>query len=372
MKKLIRLLALALFAISFPACSNDKDSELDGNHRLDGQEKPVVYKYKLALGGDYVEQSEEPLSRADAEVTYIGINVKRRDKEGDDDKSENYAYGVFSSQNDITISLQSGYVYDFEATILIDGTDKLQINSKKFDTPFRFRQGNNESGEPQNLPTNQKDNFIYFNGDGDKALKGYLCQLSSGNAFVKLSDQPNDMISSQSVCNYPRVKRFYGIEDDVDPDKLAVTGDPIVIPMSYKCFGLKIKVNELPDGTTLTVKDSNLTQENLDKGNAYSHIMFPQDLKFSKNGILEWEDVYSLNDLTQDSPISFKLVFKWDRGVGKTETFENTIQVEPKIKKVLLITIKGTANNQHTGNIILDNESTDLEPDEVTIDYNGN
>lgn len=369
MKKLIRLLALALFAISFQACSNDKESELDGNHRYDREDKPVLYKFRLALGGDYIEQTEEPLSRANDDVTYVGINVTRKERSSSNAKPEPYAYGVFTNKDDISINLQSGYIYDFEATILIDDVDKLSIN-KKIGAPFRYKQDDKQTDLIQPLTAN-KDRFIYFYEESDNALKGYLSELSSGTAFVKLTDQPDYPITSPASCKYPRVKRFYGTKQNIDPEELAVSKSPITIKMQYKCFGLRIETVEIPYGTSLTVKDVNFNERNL-SGDVYSHIMFPKDLKFAANGTTEWENIFSMNNLTDDNPISFELIFTWDRGVGKSETFKTTIQVEPKFKKILLIKINGTANNQHTGNIILEDESTDLEPDEETIEHNGN
>lgn len=324
------------------SCSLDNDPQDDGNHRLHQEKTRKVYKFQMSLGGDYVDQSEEPLSRANEPNTYVGINVTCKDKTVKDAPAENYAYGVFTSKDNLTIDLISGYTYDFEATILRDGTDK-------YDTSSSYK-------EPFNTGINQisiRDiNKFTYHQENSNNLK--LTNLASGEAQVHLFDQP-DYVSEYSNCMYPRVDRYYGKIQNVDPDNLSSLDNKITIPLDYKCFGIKIIVTDLPENTTLKVRDEN-NPEDVYGGNCYTFLMFPKDLTFNSE-IREWEDVYSSYDLTKDDdddPINFTLEFTWDRGMGITEKFTSSIDVRPKMKKILQIKVTGNASTQTTGNLILE------------------
>lgn len=370
MKTLLKTLGIVIFAMTCQSCSLDNDPQDDGNHRLHQDKTRKVYQFKLSLGGDYVEQSEEPLMRASEPNTYVGINVTCKDKSLVDAPTENYAYGVFTSKDNITIDLISGYTYDFEATILRDGTDKYDTELSGYRQPFRYYQDYKPEFEPAFYEKKKLNNFQYSYIDPSNILKGYLCDLKLGPTSVILEDQD---LSSNSITSYPRVHRYYGTLSDIDPSTLGDIDDTILIPCDYKCFGIKIIINELPDNTSLTVKDVNLTNANIalnDKNNGYPFLMFPKDLVFDST-TPEWEDIYCVKNLVSDTPTSFELVFTWDRGMGKKETFKTSFDITPKNQKILVIKVNGSASTQVSGNISFETTGDEnLTPDTETINYN--
>lgn len=365
MKKLIRLLALALFAIGFQACSNDKDSELDGNHRLDGEEKPVVYKFKLALGGDYVEQSEEPLSRAE-NSSYVGINVTRTEK--GTTSQEKYAYGVFTIKSDIEIDLVSGYTYDFEATVLTDNTDALYYDnsSKGYPEPFVIWEKEiTDRNYIKNLyPREHLEDFQYtydLTKYPTEDTKNALYDLKYGRAKVNING--NKYIVN--TCEYPRVDRFYGTKTGVDPLALPESGE-IEIKVDYKCFGIEIDASSIPQGTTLSWVDITKGRDN--DGVSNELLQFPENLKLSSESedTSIWSEVYSLNNMLGDGTESYTFRFTWDKE-GKKETFDQTFQVRAKYKKILKIIISGEANIHTTGNIKITETGKNMTPEDPLI-----
>lgn len=366
-ERLARVHSIAISAIAIivsvmtAGCTSDHGPESDGNHRYDKdtkKEKP--YLMRLSFGGDYVEQSEEPLQRASSSGSYAGINVTRRPKNDPNASPEKYAYGVFTDKNNIVIELFSGYTYDFEATVLTDKTDRLSTSTilgKGYTTPFSF---NIKSVQPTMMPTQDAGKFHYNQKESSSAYENpsyYLHQISSGTAFVDFDD--NDLHAHPANYAHPRSHRFYGTINNVDPEMLVTASgsEPIEIDMRYKCFGLKIDASSIPEGTTLTWVDKNIDDIN----NVYEGLVFPEKIELSKNGITEWEDIYSVSDLRGNDPIDFTLAFTWDRGMGTKDKFEANISVRPGIRKILKIVFDGGANTRYEGNIILNEDPIDLD-----------
>lgn len=361
----IAICAMTFFTGSFLAgCTNDHAPESDGNHRHGKGPQPKVYTYKLSLGGDYIDQSEEPLFRADNPATYVGINVTRKEKGNPDAETENYAYGMFLDQTSMSIDLESGYLYDFEATLISDRTDEyIQYDNSSFDAPFRFKQTGQSSTDKLQFQRSLLNKFQYNTNPSIKPeLKGFLCELSKGKAKIKHSDQTDPMIVPTPRCLFPRVNRFYGTKEFFDPQSLSSSNPSIEIPLAYKCFGIKINISNMPPDTYLTVKD---ITERSDDAEANSKLFFPADLLVSSNDETEnlvWEDVYSLYNLSDDNSETFKLRFTlFSTVLGKSVAhFDEVIEVKAKIKKVLTASILGDVNTLVTGNIILQLDNTDL------------
>lgn len=367
-ERLARVHSIAISAIAIivsvmtAGCTSDHGPESDGNHRYDKdnkEEKP--YLMRLSFGGDYVEQSEEPLQRASSSGSYAGINVTRRPKNDPNASPEKYAYGVFTDKNNIVIELFSGYTYDFEATVLTDKTDKLSTSTilgKGYTTPFSF---NKKSVQPTLMPVGDSGKFHYNQAESESEYADpsyYLHQISSGTAFVDLSD--NNNYAHPGNFAYPRVHRFYGTLKNVDPELLvsASGSKPIEIDMKYKCFGLKIDASAIPETTKLTWVDKSDKKET---NNVYESLIFPAEINLSKEGTTEWEDIYSVSDLRGNDPIDFTLAFTWDRGMGTKDKFEANISVRPGIRKILKIVFDGGANTRYEGNIILNEDPIDLD-----------
>lgn len=361
----IAICAMTILTGSFLAgCTNENDPESDGNHRHEKGPQPKVYTYKLSFGGDYIDQSEEPLFRADNPATYVGINVTRKAKDNPDTESENYAYGMFLDQTSMSIDLESGYLYNFEATLISDRTDEyIQYNTSSFDAPFRFQQIGQSSTDKLQFQRSLINKFQYNTNPSVKPeLKGYFCELSKGKAKIKHSDQTDLMIVPTPRCLFPRINRFYGTKEYVDPQSLSSTAPSIEIPLAYKCFGIKINVSNMPEDTYLTVKD--ITKRSSDT-EANSNLFFPANLHISTDkelGTSVWEDVYSMYNLSEDNKETFKLHFTlYSTVLGKSiAQFDEEIEVRAKYKKVLTASVIGEVNTLVSGNIILQLDNTDL------------
>lgn len=338
------------------ACSNDNSPEQDGNRRDPGVEAGKIYTVSLSLGGDYVEVSDESLTKTETGSKYIGINVTRRpvQSDGTTASSEQYAHGVFV-KDEISIDLVSGYLYSFEASILKDGDDEYRTQSNNYPEPFRIDVYGKPSATGANYSAGNVNKFVYF----DDKNTYYLNMLASGSAYVSFGSTTTKMLA---VYDYPRVHRYYGTLTDFNPSS---SQSAINIEMKYKSFGLKVVAESIPEGTSVTWKDIN---ENPNIG--YTTLCFPAEAKLSKTGD-SWESIYSLNDLTKDESKEMTLQFTWDRGANDIEIFSQTITFKAKQKKVLKINITGSANTTKTGNITFTYDSEELSEDVISVNHTG-
>lgn len=356
MKKLISLIALAVLGIILPSCSTDKDPEAEGNHRHQN-EAPKVYTYKLSFGGDYIDQSEEPLTREGETPIYIGINVTRSENTVNT-PIEKYAHGVFTNKDGITIDIIEGYQYEFEATVLTNKTDIYKLDNGNYPIPFSCY-ADHDADHKTAFSKDDINKFIYTNGSEftDESKKRYLPKLSSGSAYVDIT---NFATIKFGECAYPRVNRYYGkttIDASFFPE-----GKEINIPLEYMCFGLKIQIGYVPEGTYITWED--ITAES--SSNQGDFLQFNKDFKLdSKNPL--YEDIYSLNDLTQSTQ-KLKFKFTWHKGDNSTEVFEKEFSVNAGKRKILTISVSGNSNIPRPGNIIISmNDSSLKDEDEILI-----
>lgn len=383
-KRLIYILPFLLSAVLF-SCRSGNDPFDAGNHRFPWEKKsPVMYTVRLSLDGDYITETEEPLTRDDDKYTYVGINVFSKGE--DDSEYKNYAYGLYKyrrsdfdpSQTGITINLLSTDIYKFKATVLKDDTDVLShtgANSYKpgYGEPFRVHPSNGEYEESKLC----NDNGFIYTSDVNIDDEGQFVTLSSGKSFVTIDGLTG--YQAKKASGFPRVKRFYGYYDDgYNP----VENASLIIPMDYTCFGLKFEVeNEgMPAGTYLTVEDNNWYEEDPDLKIFPTDgkiVMFPESLKLGipsdddDQGILQsWSGVYSMNNLLPGATDSFTLRFTWHRGSGVTEVFTHTVPgVKAGKMKVLKINVSGTTvtNPEGTISFTMGSEDLTIDPDAVTI-----
>lgn len=357
----------------------------DGNHRFPYKKaKNKVYTMKLSLSGDFITEYDELLLREgtrDGETregyTFVALNVFRTEKaEGQSASSastgeQNYAYGVYRyspdqttgkfDKNNIAVNLKlvGGYVYRFEATVLTEFVDNLKMkDGNSYSHPFRVLENLNSSGG-----WFHKDSlgFMHYNysfevssdknvnsGVSSGAGKKYLADISNGKADVVVGKDFGDYDDSSGLFHYPRVKRFYGKEEGVDPEELSSNGSTVInqgIDMKYKSFGLLIVVKDLPANTHITVAD----QRENKNSNERNFLIFPKGLKLGKDGA--WEGLYSMNDLINESE-TIKLTFTWNKGGGNTETFPAEFIIKPKTRKIIEIDIEGSRTVQTEGNVV--------------------
>ncbi len=367
MKRIVNMMLLALMVSCISSCKNDLDSLEGGNHRIQRtKEKPKFKTLCLSFGGDFadfINEEEEPLLRAETGDTLVGINVLYSNKE-DGIENQPYAYGLFPRTDKIYINLLTGNTYNFEASILIEKEDKMVDNSsstKGYGQPFRTTNGDGF------FPLDEMDKFKYaYESTNSFKFK----ELQSGTALVYIDN------NQFGEMRFPRVKRFKGEVSAFDP--LLLTD--VNIPMNYKCFGLKIEVEDIPDHTQISFKDvtdseTNPNNKNKNPNTDYQYFLqFPKDkwLNKSSEESKSWEGLYSLNDLTKDTQ-DFKLRFFWYKGPGLTiEQFDYPVTVEAKKKKILKINVSGDVNETKTGNIIIAPLIDTLVEDEEKVNHDFN
>ncbi|MDE6562455.1 MAG: hypothetical protein K2K75_13820 [Muribaculaceae bacterium] len=366
MKKLLNSLLLIFTLVSISACKSDLDSLEDGNHRSQRiKNKQMVKTVRMSFGGDFITESEEPLLRAEDGDVYTGINVFWTEKNKENAPKEKYAYGLFKRKDNIEIKLVTGYTYEFVATILVEGDDKLYLNPQ-YGEPFVVA-SDEEYKESSSLgyPKDSLNRFIYtynlyqapyeeYNKDNNRR---YFRRLTSGYSLVETG---GDGEYESGTYRNPRVKRFYGFSNSFDPG----ISDTVRISMGYKCFGLKIIVDSISGGE-LTVEDVTKYSSNGYKPElAIDKLVFPKSLVFTKEGTTVWEGKFSMNGMSSDAE-TFDLNFHWDKGNGDTDNFPCHIEVHPKMKKVLKLKINGTINQGTKGNIVFSMDTEDMDDEAI-------
>ncbi|MDE5585673.1 MAG: hypothetical protein K2I92_04925 [Muribaculaceae bacterium] len=357
MKKLLGGLMLGLVVAGMTSCSNVTDPLEDGNHRSHKlKNQPIKKTIRMAFGGDYVSESEEPLLRAEDGEKFTAVNVFRTEKDKEGAQEEKYAYGLFKNKDEVSIDVVTGFTYRFESSILIEKEDILYFNNNQYSLPFQYNSSGNPTGSNTSYHTDKLDKFQYTttNSKGETIEdrnRNYFTQLQSGTTNIRTSD----LSAGNGRAWYPRVKRYYGTYSSFDPG-LSETVD---INMAYKCFGLKIVVVDLPGGH-LTVKD--ITKDGIRDKSEEQLLIIPKNLELALDKTKEWECVYSMNKLLSESE-TFNLEFTWHKGGNVTEKFTTEVTVKPKTKKVLRLNVNGNPNYETKGNIKFIMDSEDLVDD---------
>lgn len=364
---------MLLFIIGgISSCHNELDSEDSGNNRGHGvNEKPQMKTLTMSFGGDYISETEEPLQRAEDGETYTAINVYYTKSDTDGAKKEKYAYGLFKGTDPISIVVFTGYEYSFEATILKEREDKVRMLSGGYTDPFRLHDGSSENFDNAwSYISKDLNSFHYTYLIEDDNSRSYFCQLASGTAYVNsggdLLDGNGNSITVDRWIRYPRVKRFYGKLEKFTPSD--DEEEQIEIPMEYKCFGLKIVMESIPEHTYVSIKD--VTTYNGPTPTDEPNLVFTKDLKLGLDPEYpnSWECIYSLNNFSTDIQ-EFSIRFDWMKGAGKSEPVIKKVKVEAKKKKVLKVTFDGETSETKSGNIVFTNMEDDLVEDPESFSY---
>ncbi len=218
MKKII----LALLAFTFLwSCDKEKSSDVDYG-------TPITVN--LGIGGD-VSVSSQPISKGSADTGIYGINVYF-DKEKDGTPNDVYAFGIFDNVEDMTITLLSGYKYTFKCTLVRNGVDKLYYGQYGSNTYSGYAKPFQTSSKTSSQVTNS---FNYTSNSGGE----YLTGIGSGVAIIS-----NNGAASSDV-SHPKLNRYYGESANYSP----VVGGVVTIPLKKTCFGLKLIIRGVPEGT---------------------------------------------------------------------------------------------------------------------------
>lgn len=112
--KTFRMLAIAMMTAAFGVCFSSCKKEEAPAPAPEQQEYVTV---NLGLAGEYVEISESPLmTRAEGAQDLIAVRVRTITG---DSEPVNYAYGVFTSLDNVSIKLLAGQKYKFETSIMV-------------------------------------------------------------------------------------------------------------------------------------------------------------------------------------------------------------------------------------------------------------
>lgn len=352
MKQTLKFFGLLMFAAMLASCSSNECEPMDGpaSHRN------ARYTMKLRLGGDYIEESDMPLTRMMDNVpgdTFIGVNVSRKEK-GKANYTK-YAYGVFTDPDAMNIDIHQGDSYEFEVTVLKNGTDKLQREGNNIGNPFLY--GSSYSSAYGYSP----ENLNKFNLSGDYKL----VSLNTGTALVLSNRDDSDRIAAADYL-YPRVHRYYGTKTGYTYS--SDSNGVIDINVTYECVGLKITSESLPEGSTLTWQQVTTNSKTEQYFRFSSDAKFEQNDAIEKNGAYAWEDIYSLNNFVVEDK-SITLRFTLTRQDNTTSYIDKTVTLNRGYKKVLNVVISG--GSTATGNkIVISGLDVGLEEDPTPVVVN--
>lgn len=199
--------ALMIAASCITSCSKITDDTAD---KAEGKEIIVPLKF----GGEIANLGNTPLSRASGnDMLYIQAYTI-----DENDKDVAYAHGLFDGTTDIKIALREGDRYNFFATLVKDGKNRIYMNEEgRWGSPFY---------------TTLTNSFII-----DNDLYGY--DISHGSA---------DLLGGEYGVyrNYPDIDRYYGIYESYMAN--SANTEPVNINMLRTVFGLNVITEDFTDG----------------------------------------------------------------------------------------------------------------------------
>lgn len=209
-------IAAMVASVAMIACSKD-DAPAP-------QDEPEFYTVQLGWGGEIVDIAYEPLDTRAATDDLYGIQVYSTPdvelEEGEEVTWNKFAYGLFDDPNNITITLPKGYKYKFEATMIVDGKNRIYNNVDGYANPFTAAGNWTKATNSFNYQINK-----YFD-------------LYSG--YTSLEDDEE----REKWYFRPNLERFYG-ELVYNPKQ---NNTSAIIPMKRTSFGARFEA----EGTLAT------------------------------------------------------------------------------------------------------------------------
>lgn len=324
--KAFRLIGMALVAMclcmNFASCSND-----DVVAPEDPQEEKYV-TVGLGCTGEFLEFSNSPLSRTTAEELY-GIQVYAltprtyiSGETGEEEiyyKNTPYAYGMFTSLEDVKIRLLEGQKYRFVVSIVMEPCDDYWFGT-------------------------------YY--------PDYLNSYASEFAYTT-SEWLNPTLIS--TYQYP-FDRYYGELDKYTPQE----NMSVEINTKRVAYGVKYETSGLADGESLTVEVSRDIYQNLYSVELDSEV---------NEDIYTFDDIYSawyerdVNDEAIKYTSDKSLTITWNKADG-TAVPMGTYNVT--FKRNVMTTIKIKAENLNMDNgIKVYKEEVAMVPDENIYEIEG-
>lgn len=330
--KTFRMIGMTLLVMMLcVACSNTDADE--PQLEVDNQK---TYEVSLNFGGDYVDVTETPLSRADEPKKYYAINVYCMKTDGTQTSYSTYARGVFDNKEAMKITLLGGYKYKFECTSAIEGEDKFYIDSYG---DLKWPNSNKTYASDMN-----KFKMEYSFGS----------DLGYGTTWY----------SSSSYYYYPKMDRYYGELIDYLPTE----GGTATIPMKRCAFGIKITINGVPDGT--------LRWGSIRTRYTPYYYLYPNTTSHTGSEKLEFSSVYTFYGVYscwqiavagEDYTNTFTINFTWDRANGYSQSFTKEFTVKRNVMTNINVTLSGGSEEVTIGmeeeNSAMTDETTDVEYD---------
>lgn len=319
--KTLRLAGMALFAIlmclDFTSCSNENETLVNDEE---------VYIVKLGWGGEILDITDEPLSRATTNNLY-GVQVySTPDKElaeGEEKVWTPYAYGLFDDPVGISVNLFKGYKYKFVATMLVDGKNKLYSENNIYFNPF----------------------VVTSKGGGTLSNKFNYTALGQ----MALLDEGKTHLPGFNG-KHPNIDRYYGELIDFVPN----SNNSASIPMKRASFGATFIAQN-----TIS-KDGKLEIQLKDAPKMEIEFTEGESNEFKAQDIFTFDDVdgaYAKDDYTETIPVTFN----WHRADGATIPLgTHDITYKRNRNTIVTILIKIGGSESELGFSIDASEQTDI------------
>lgn len=301
---------------------------------IDNPTDEKFYVVKLGLGAE-LDVTYESMTKASGDDLY-GIQVYSSPNTDESVAYKPYAYGLFDNPEDITIKLLEGYKYKFEATMIVDGKNKLSSSSSNgYWSPFTTNAiSSNNVGV--------SDDFVFSSSVKIDPGKAFT-QMKSGSYYV------------------PNIERFYGETTGYIPSE----GASVEISMKRVCFAAKFIAQGKfkKDGGKITIQIPDAPVAYIVADDANEH---------------KYEDVYTFRDIKgaynaakdNDYEVEMDVNLSWTKGDGATVPFGD-YKIKFRRNKKTVINIKVDDKSSGNGIGIIIEEEAITEGDTYTIDPGG-
>lgn len=321
----------------------------------------------FAMKGDVSVEETPLITKAAGEETeskdlYGIIVYYDADQSGKID--DYYGEGFFDNINDMTISLITGYKYQFICTLIKNGKDILKhtdsvsfngfdvLRNKGYLEPFGYV---NREYTPRYWEGREVKNEFVLGNENSTNLS--IQRLRSGDA--RCNDGREKIGGSYYSIYYPSIDRYYGEITDYSPKDNGVVN----IDMKRCVFGVKFVVTGITDGVLgFSMSDETHGPTLFFRDNIKVDTIFDKAIYTYRNIYECWSKSLTTDDYSQD----FFLLINWQRDNGVTQSFRKTITFKRNVLTTVNIRMNGgNADN----NLNLNIEDSEME-ENTNLDIN--
>lgn len=325
-----KLCSLFLGCLLLSACSNEVDEVIQ-----EEPQSPKEYTVSLGLTGEIVDIEETPMSKAglDNVDDLYGIQVYSKAENDANAPYTPYAYGLFTDVSALNIKLLAGYKYQFKATMVVDGPNKILGGFNSYSAPFYISAI--ISGENGDCPISTS--FTY-------STQNKMHWISNGYTSLKKANG-----SYLGGLNRPNTERFYGETIDYTPSengqvkidmgrtsykvKIVVTGD------KFTEGKVKVTMAESPDLYVIYEEDKNNDHSEEEIYTFYYVDRASKDKQYSEDVVTSF---YWIKADNTEIPLKTNHTFTFKRNKQTTitikvdDTQENGVGVEANDDEIVL------------------------------------